>query len=205
MLDDPRVTAVGVLVSFVVLVQFASFLGDLEERSRRAEPGPPPSLLRALVSQPRRLVEVIVDFVIICASFLAAYLLQVDGRGTDVQRAVFLEALPVLLAVRYVLFVLFGIYRRVWRFASALDLVAIAARRSYCRSPVTLAIVAKTQSLVDFPQEIFLVDALLCSSLIAGSRLVLRLLPGLRGAGPRSERARVARSSARGARDAPRA
>ncbi len=51
-LGNPRVTAVGVLVSFVVLVQFASFLGDLEERSRRAEEGPPPSLWRALISHP---------------------------------------------------------------------------------------------------------------------------------------------------------
>jgi UDP-GlcNAc:undecaprenyl-phosphate GlcNAc-1-phosphate transferase len=33
-LANARVTAIGVLVSFVVLVQFASFLGDLEERSR---------------------------------------------------------------------------------------------------------------------------------------------------------------------------
>ena len=176
------------LVSFVVLVQFASFLGDLEERSRRAEPGPPPSLLRALVSQPRRLVEVLVDFVIICASFLAAYLLQVDGRGTEVQRAVFLAALPVLLAVRYVLFVLFGIYRRVWRFASARDLVAIAAAVGLS-VPVTIAIVAKTQSLAGFPIEIFLSTRCSARRSSPGSRLALRLLPGLRRAGPRSERA----------------
>ena len=98
MLANARVTAVGVLVSFVVLVQFASFLGDLEERSRRGEPGPPPSLWRALFSNPRRLVEVLVDFAIICASFLAAYLLFVDGGGTNTQRAIFLATLPVLLA-----------------------------------------------------------------------------------------------------------
>ena len=75
----PRVTPFGVLFSFVLLVQFASFLGDLEERSRRGEPGEPPSLLRALFSQPRRLVEVLVDFAIICTSFLVSYLLFIDG------------------------------------------------------------------------------------------------------------------------------
>ena len=177
-LDDARVTAFGVLVSFVVLVQFGSFLTDLEERSRRDDPGPRPSLVRALVSQPRRLVEVLVDFVIICASFLAAYLLQVDGRGTEVQRAVFLAALPILLAVRYVLFVLAGIYRRVWRFASPRDLVAIVVATALS-VPITMAIVAKTQSLAGFPLEIFLVDALLCAMLVAGSRLALRVAPDL--------------------------
>jgi len=175
-LDDARVTAVGVLVSFVVLVQFGSFLTDLEERSARAEPGPPPSLLRALVSQPRRLVEVLIDFAIICASFLAAYLLQVDGRGSEVQRAVFLATLPVLLGVRYVLFVLVGIYRRVWRFATPRDLVAIASATALS-VPITVAIVAKTQSLQSFPLEIFLVDALLCAVLVSASRLALRLAP----------------------------
>ena len=143
-LANARVTAVGVLVSFVVLVQFASFLGDLEERSRRADPGPPPPLWRAFFSQPRRLVEVLVDFACICAAFLGAYLLFVDGTGTNVQRAAFLATLPVLLAVRYALFVVLGIYRRVWRFAGARDLVAIATG-VLLSVPITIAIVAATR------------------------------------------------------------
>jgi UDP-GlcNAc:undecaprenyl-phosphate GlcNAc-1-phosphate transferase len=188
-LDNARITAFGVLVSFVVLVQFGSFLTDLEDRSRRSEPGPPPSLLRALFSQPRRLVEVLVDFGIICTSFLAAYLLQVDGKGTEVQRAIFLATLPVLLGVRYVLFVLAGIYRRVWRFASPRDLVAIAVATALS-VPFTIAIVAKTRSLQDFPLEIFFVDALLCAMLVSASRLALRMAPDLlaatgRGGGER--------------------
>ena len=74
-LDNGRLTSIGVLVTFVLLVQFGSFLSDLEERSRRGVEGPEPSLWRALVFEPRRLVEVFADFVLICASFLAAYVL----------------------------------------------------------------------------------------------------------------------------------
>jgi UDP-GlcNAc:undecaprenyl-phosphate GlcNAc-1-phosphate transferase len=183
-LANARITAIGVLISFVVLVQFASFLGDLEERSRAADPGPAPPLWRAFFSNPRRLVEVLVDFAIISFSFFASYLLFVDGGGTNVQRAVFLSTLPVLLAVRYVLFVLFGIYRRVWRFASAHDLAAIAAALGLS-VPVTMAIVGATQTLTDFPLEIFLVDALLCATLVAASRLALWSLPRFRPAGDR--------------------
>ncbi len=175
-LSNARVTAVGVLVSFVVLVQFASFLGDLEERSRRADPGPPPSLWRALISQPRRLVEVLVDFATICASFLGSYLLFVDGTGTNVERAAFLATLPVLLAVRYALFVILGIYRRVWRFAGARDLMAIPTG-VLVSVPITLAIVEATHTLQGFPLEIFVVDAVLCTTLVAGTRLALRALP----------------------------
>ena len=183
-LANARVTVAGLLLSFVVLVQFASFLADLQDRSRRDDPGPPPALWKALVSNPRRLVEVLADFAIVCVSFLAAYLLFVEGGGTNVQRAIFLSALPVLLAVRYVLFVLFGIYRRVWRFASARDLVAIAAAVALS-VPVTVGIVAALRPLDTFPLEAFAVDALLCAVLVAASRLALRAVPLRRGTAKR--------------------
>jgi UDP-GlcNAc:undecaprenyl-phosphate GlcNAc-1-phosphate transferase len=82
-LDNGRLTAIGVLLTFVLLVQFGSFLSDLQERSRRGVEGPEPSLWRALIFEPRRLLEVFADFVLICASFLAAYLLAVGGMGTE--------------------------------------------------------------------------------------------------------------------------
>jgi UDP-GlcNAc:undecaprenyl-phosphate GlcNAc-1-phosphate transferase len=175
-LANARVTAIGLLLSFVVLTQFASFLADLQERSLRNEEGPPPSLWRALVSHPRRLVEVLVDFAIVCVSFLLSYLLFVDGLGTYVERGIFLSALPLLLLVRYVAFVLFGIYRRVWRYASARDLVAIGAAVALS-APVALGLLAALRPLESFPVEAFAVDALLCSVLVAASRLALRAIP----------------------------
>jgi UDP-GlcNAc:undecaprenyl-phosphate/decaprenyl-phosphate GlcNAc-1-phosphate transferase len=189
-LDDAKVTAVGVLLSFVLLVQFASFLSDMEQRSHDGEPARARPLWRAFFSDPRRLVEVLVDFAIVCTSFLAAYFLQVDGGGTNVQRAIFLSALPVLLAVRYVIFVVFGIYRRVWRFASARDLLAIVGAVALS-VPITIGIVAALRPLDTFPLEIFLVDAVLCSLLVAGSRLALRLLPEPGARGERAPRRRV--------------
>ena len=48
--------------------------------------GPSPPLWRAFLSNPRRLVEVLADFAIICVSFLTAYLLFADGGGTNTQR-----------------------------------------------------------------------------------------------------------------------
>ena len=107
----------------------------------------------------------LVDFAVICASFLGAYLLFVDGRVTEVERAIFLSALPVLLAVRYVLFVVFGIYRCP-RFATARDLVAIVAAVGLS-VPITVAIVARPAAS-GFPLEIFVVDALLCAMLVGG-------------------------------------
>ena len=172
-LDNARVTAIGVLVSFVVLVQFASFLTDLERADAPRRAGPAAVTAARVRSNPRRLVEVLVDFVLICASFLAAYLLVVDGERHRASSArVFLATLPLLLGVRYVAFVLFGIYRRVWRFATARDLLAIAAA-SRCLALVALASSARRRRS-RLPARVFVVDALLCTALVAASRLALR-------------------------------
>jgi UDP-GlcNAc:undecaprenyl-phosphate GlcNAc-1-phosphate transferase len=181
-LDNGRLTALGVLVTFVLLVQFGSFLSDLEERSRSGVvEGPEPSLWRALVFEPRRLVEVVVDFLVICGSFLAAYLLVVGGTGTEYERSVFLSALPILLATRYVFFVALGVYRRVWRFATARDVVPIAVA---CAASTVVAylILVALRPIGSFPAlEIFVVDAILATLLVGASRLTLRLLPELQG------------------------
>jgi UDP-GlcNAc:undecaprenyl-phosphate/decaprenyl-phosphate GlcNAc-1-phosphate transferase len=188
-LDEPRVTAIGVVLTFVLLVQFGGFLTELSERARRGQPGDT-SLRHALTFEPRRLVEVLVDFVLITGSFLAAYLLVIGGRGTELERGTFLAALPVVLGMRYVAFVGFRIYRRVWRYATARDALAIAAA-CFLSELAALAIVVATRSLADFPARIFLVDAVVCTAAVTFSRLVLRLLPDLRMLHRRGDRRRV--------------
>jgi UDP-GlcNAc:undecaprenyl-phosphate GlcNAc-1-phosphate transferase len=188
-LDNGRLTAIGVLVTFVLLVQFGSFLSNLEERTRRGVEGPEPSLWRALVFEPRRLVEVFVDFALICASFLGAYVLAVDGFGTVYERSVYLSALPILLGSRYVFFVALGVYRRVWRYATARDVVPIALGCAGSAVTAFLILIA-LRPIGSFPAaEIFAVDAVLCTVLVGASRLTLRLLP--EAVGRRSDRTRV--------------
>jgi UDP-GlcNAc:undecaprenyl-phosphate GlcNAc-1-phosphate transferase len=188
-LGDPRITVVGVLVTMVLLVQFASLLTDLEERSRRGAPERVPSVLRALW-QPRRLIEVLVDFVLMCVSFFVAYVLLTDGLGGVGQREIFLQALPIVLALRYISFVSVGIYRRVWRFASAQDLVAIGVACAVS-GLAALGVVFALWPLNGFDWKVFLLDAVLCAVLVSASRLVLRLRPHGRRAGHEGPRHRV--------------
>jgi UDP-GlcNAc:undecaprenyl-phosphate GlcNAc-1-phosphate transferase len=190
-LDNSRLTAFGVLLTFVLLVQFGSFLSDLEERSRRGDETAEPSIWRALVFEPRRLLEVVVDFVLICASFLAAYVLVLGDLGTEFERSVFLAALPILLATRYVFFVAFGVYRRVWRYATARDVVPIAVA---CAGSAVVAyfVLDAMREIGPFPAlEVLVVDALLCTLLVGGSRLTLRLLPETRSLGRNRRRVLV--------------
>ena len=173
-LDNPRITLVGVLVTFVLLVQFAGFLADLDRGV--PDDASRPVLLRRILLAPRRLMEVLVDFVLISVSFGVAYLLFTTASGTPGQRHIFLVSLPVILAVRYVAFIAFGLYRGVWRFAGARDAGKIAAA-VVISEPVAVGIIWLTsRPLGDFPASIFVVDALLAIFLVGTSRFAERAL-----------------------------
>jgi len=174
-LDRPAVTALGILVTFALLVQFGSFLAELSENERLGRPGDT-SLRHAVTVQPRRLIELAADAVLVGGTFLVVYLLFVDGRGTELQRGTFLAVLPILLGTTYVVYVAGGVYRRVWRFATSRDLAMIAVA-SLAATAAAWAIVMVTRDLGDFPREVFPVYAVAAAALAVLSRTLVRFVP----------------------------
>ena len=79
-LDRPALTALGVLVTFALLVQFGSFLAELSEHERQGRPGDT-SLRHAITVQPRRLAEVATDAVLVGGARRAVFQQRGDGRG----------------------------------------------------------------------------------------------------------------------------
>jgi UDP-GlcNAc:undecaprenyl-phosphate/decaprenyl-phosphate GlcNAc-1-phosphate transferase len=173
-LENRRITLLGALVTFVVLVQFASFLSDLERRPAAAD-GEPVRLLDAFDVHWRRLVEVVVDFGLISGVFLVSYVIAFGGLGSQNQRHLFYVVLPVLIAARYIAFILLGLYRSVWRYAATRDLVAIAAAVLLSEA-AAVAYLTTSQERGDFALRIFALDALLCIGVIAASRFAERAI-----------------------------
>jgi UDP-GlcNAc:undecaprenyl-phosphate GlcNAc-1-phosphate transferase len=165
-LDNAWVTLIGVLLTFALLVQFASVLSDVERAPGLVRER---SWLRTFVVNPRRLVESVVDFAVITASFAAAYYLRLQGGGTDYQRHIFLVSLAVLLAVRYAAFIPFGLYRGVWRYAGARDAASVVGA-VLLSEVVAYLILEATQTWGSFPRSIFIIDALICTVLVGASR-----------------------------------
>jgi UDP-GlcNAc:undecaprenyl-phosphate/decaprenyl-phosphate GlcNAc-1-phosphate transferase len=166
-IDNGAVTLVGVLLTFALLVQFATFLSDLERA--------PAGRIALLALHTRRLVEVLVDFALVGAAFSASYLLFVEGSGTSYQKHIFVVTLPALLAARFALFIPFGLYRGVWRYAGAREATATIAAVGLSEL-AAWAFITATQPWGDFPQSVFVVDWLLCTILVGGSRLGERAL-----------------------------
>jgi UDP-GlcNAc:undecaprenyl-phosphate/decaprenyl-phosphate GlcNAc-1-phosphate transferase len=168
-LDNGRIAALGVLLTFALLVQFGSFLAAVDRGAQ-----PQAGTLRALLAHSRRLVEVLVDGALITASFLLAYLLLFEGSGTINQRHYFLLTLPVLLFCRFATFIPLGVYGGVWRYASARDAVAVVAAVGISEV-LTVGIVSLTQPpFGDFSTSVFVIDFFICSTLIVASRFLER-------------------------------
>jgi UDP-GlcNAc:undecaprenyl-phosphate GlcNAc-1-phosphate transferase len=185
-LDDQRLALVGVFVTFVLLIQFASFLADVERRS--TPDAETPGLLQVFAVHWRRLVEVAVDFALITGSFAAAYALQFGWPGTVNQRHIAEVTLPIVIAARYLAFIPFGLYRSIWRYAGSRDLVAIVSAVALSEV-VALAYISLTRTFGDFSRSFFIVDALICAATVAASRFAERMLvTGLRSYRDRTTR-----------------
>ena len=184
-LDDQRLALVGVLVTFFLLVQFASFLADGENRI-----GSDGGTLNAFSVHSRRLVEVLVDFGLVIGSFAAAYAIRFGWPGTVNQRHLAEVTLPIVVAARVLAFVPFGLYRSIWRYAGSRDVAAIASAVTVSEI-VALAYMVLTRDLGDFSRSFFVVDALICAFAVGASRLAERVLV----IGVRSYRSRTGRKT----------
>ncbi len=172
--DNPRVTLVGVLVTFALLVQFASFLSDIAQDPDAVREGGP-LLVRTFLRHRRRFVEMVVDLALFGASFLAAYLLRLEGSGDNYQRYIFYVSFPVIVACRYAAFIPFGLYRSVWRYAGARDAAAVVGA-VMTSELAAFGILSATRDFGNFPRTIFVIDALLCTVLVGLSRFGERAL-----------------------------
>jgi UDP-GlcNAc:undecaprenyl-phosphate GlcNAc-1-phosphate transferase len=209
-IDDAKVTVIGVLLTFAFIVQFASFLADVD-RSPTATPERREGLFRTVIIHRRRFVQVVVDGVIVTAAFYGAYVLRLGTNGSPTQQSFLYATLPVLLFVRYLTFIPFGLYRGVWRYADARDATRVAAAVLVSEF-VAFGFMSASRVRGDFPRAIFVIDAVLCGLLIGASRFweraVYRGVTTLRNTGPRRRvlvvgAGRSGRSFARELRETP--
>ena len=163
-------TLVGVLVTFAPARPAAGLLTDIDEGER-------PTAARSRLSgscSARAARRGVVDFALISASFTIAYLLFVDGSGTDYQKHIFLVSLPAILAARYLCFIT-ALYSGVWRFAGAREAAIIVA--VIVSEGLAYGIVWFTsRPFGDFPQRIYVLDALIDVVLVGSSRFAERVL-----------------------------
>ncbi|MBN1794156.1 MAG: hypothetical protein JW844_04250 [Candidatus Omnitrophica bacterium] len=187
-------TAAGLFM--VVLFFFGMFLGEVkiysEEEVRRAQATKRNNnvFLNGLILYKRRIVEVGIDFLLICISYIAAYLLRYEGVISEGNAELILKSLPIIIAIKLPAFFYFGLYRGVWRYVSLQDIVAIF-KAVIVGSSLSVCALVYLFRFEGFSRTAFIIDGLLLFLLISGSRTTLRLLQELFSTLPKKDSRRV--------------
>src|SRR5262249_52759655 len=115
------------------------------------------------------------DFVLFTSAFALAYVLRFRGLATANQRTLFTDALPVIIAARYAVFILFGRYTSLWRSVGMRDaLRTIAAVVLSEAIAVGLLAMSDATKFATFSRSVFVLDAAICAAFVIASRVVAR-------------------------------
>ncbi len=123
----------------------------------------------------RRPAVVVFHLALVALSSYVATWLRFDGQIPPHNVAIWLQFLPLLLAIRAVTFVPFGLYSGLWRYASISDLADIIGAVSISSSVFYLA-VRVGFGVTSYPRSVHLLDTILLISLMGGARLTRRVL-----------------------------
>lgn len=129
--------------------------------------------MRYIFKSKRRITIFFFDILIVIGSYYAAIQLRF---GSDKGADIFIRTLsivPILVVAKIGCFVLFGLYNRLWRYASINDLITIF-KGTLIGSVVTVVFAFMAQNR-DYPRSIWVIDWLLSFLLIGGIRLTYRI------------------------------
>lgn len=122
----------------------------------------------------KRMVEVILDFILISISYMSAFVLRFEGVLFGINIQLILETLPIVLIVKALTFYYFGLYRGVWRYAGLYDLISIF-KATVLSSIFSIVLLVFFFRFKYFSRTVFVIDWLLTLVSISGVRLLFRL------------------------------
>ncbi|MBI2881705.1 MAG: hypothetical protein HYY21_08935 [Candidatus Tectomicrobia bacterium] len=134
---------------------------------------PAPVLLNTLLVYKRQVLEVLMDFCLICIAYYLAYILRFEGIAPDWYIDLFFESLPVVIAIKLGSFFSFRLYRNVWRYVSVADLAAIVKAVSL-GSLISILVFTYLSRFQGYSRAVFVIDWGLLLVLVAGTRLLFR-------------------------------
>ncbi len=171
------VTGISLLVVGLLLV-IGAYLAKVRVYTGSAIPAgqePRIAFLETMLMHKRRLLEVCVDFALICASYVIAHALRFEGTLTPELEKLILNSLPWIIVVKLACFFSCGLYRGVWRYISLPDLINIF-RAVTLGSILSALVVLYLWRFEGYSRAVFIIDGLLLFITVGGARIVEPLL-----------------------------
>ncbi|MBU4346861.1 MAG: hypothetical protein KKH29_06045, partial [Candidatus Omnitrophica bacterium] len=134
------------------------------------------TILTSIIWHKRRVLEVLIDLVLICIAYYSAYFLRFEGPSL-LNRNLYLmkESLVWIILIKMSVFFIFGLYRGVWRYISISDLLAIFKVVSI-GSVASILFLTFAFRFQEYSRAVFFMDWVLLLFLISGSRILFRVL-----------------------------
>jgi len=179
---DIFIVSILAVLAVIILFFFGVFLGETKDYSDKEmktlkynHSREDKTALNAILLHKRRIAEVVIDFMLICISYYAAYLLRFEGKIAAADFSLLMTSLPWLIVARLICFYYFGLYRGLWRYISIKDLVAIFKATSVS-SVVVILILTLFFRFESYSRVVFIIDWILVLFLVAGTRVLIRIL-----------------------------
>ena len=117
----------------------------------------------------RQLLLVMLDFFLIGFVYYLSYRLRFDSSVFPFYFQVFLRSLPAVIACKLIAFFAMGVYRGIWGFMSTDD-VYVCLKASSFASLLSVVTVTYIYRFEDFSKGIFLIDWILTTGFLLGTR-----------------------------------
>lgn len=122
----------------------------------------------------RQLALVALDFGLVAFSYYLSYRLRFSGDDLYYYFRLFLHSLPAIIACKLLAFFVVGVYRGIWRYMSSND-VFVYLKASALASLLSIVAVTFLYRFEDFSKGIFLMDWLITTALLLGTRGSFRI------------------------------
>lgn len=163
-------------LAVVVLILFAAFLAevDIYGVGRRARDGETTqgTVGRGIATVGRFGAEIALDVVLLTIAYYLGYLIRYEGQPTSDWMALFVRSVPIVVGLQLLALAGLGVYRTLWRYLSVADAVSVVRSTTIGTAAAALALVIAYR-FEDFSRAVFLMDWLIATALIIGTRSFL--------------------------------
>jgi UDP-GlcNAc:undecaprenyl-phosphate GlcNAc-1-phosphate transferase len=122
----------------------------------------------------KQILLVLLDLGIVSFTYYLAYRLRFDADAFSRYFKIFLKSLPVIIAVKLIVFYAVGVYRGFWQYISTPD-VFLYVRSSFIATVLAITSVTLLYRFDDFSKGVFIIDFLLTTAFLLGTRGSFRL------------------------------
>jgi len=120
-------------------------------------------------------MEVSLDLVFICIAYYSAYFLRFEGVLLNSNLFLIKESLIWIILIKMSVFFAFGLYRGVWRYIGVSDILTVFKVVSL-GSVSSILFITFIFRFKDYSRAVFFIDWILLLFLIAGERILFRIL-----------------------------